>query len=94
MPGSVWNFRVKTGKRKHWPPVYHIDAAIPELGLAVEADGVSHLWETTKVKDRRKARFLKAKGWTVIRFWNRDILDKTEWVKSEINKVIARLQRA
>lgn len=50
---------------------YIVDFACPAKKLIVEVDGSQHGGSITdRVRDRR----LKALGWTVLRFWNDDVL--------------------
>lgn len=55
---------------------YIADFLCAELSLIVEADGGQHSENT----DRARTAFLKARGYTVLRFWNDDILRNTNGV--------------
>ncbi|MEE2566259.1 endonuclease domain-containing protein [Hyphobacterium marinum] len=57
---------------------YIADFACPDAMLIIEADGGQH--SADKTKDARRTTFLENKGWTVLRFWNNDILAHTEGV--------------
>lgn len=54
---------------------YKIDIAISELRLAIEVDGGSHRALERKAEDMKKTTFLESQGWTVLRFWNEEILE-------------------
>ncbi len=53
---------------------YIVDFACPLLKLVIELDGSQHGDEEIARRDARRTAFLEASGWTVIRFWNDDVL--------------------
>ena len=57
------------------------DLANREARLAVEFDGSQHI---DSESDPRRTRFLMAKGWTVIRFWNSEVSDNPAGVAEAI----------
>lgn len=60
------------GFRRQLPVAgYIVDFACPEKKIIVEADGSQHADASADVVRDAK---LKALGWTVLRFWNDDIL--------------------
>jgi very-short-patch-repair endonuclease len=53
---------------------YAVDIALPSYRVAIEADGdYWHSRPSQKPKDKRKDTYLQNLGWTVFRFWERDI---------------------
>jgi very-short-patch-repair endonuclease len=56
---------------------YVVDFFCPEARLIVEADGGQHVDSKT---DELRTRWLEARGYRVIRFWNNDVLANTEGV--------------
>ena len=56
------------------PNSYKIDVANEETKIAVEVDGASHRTLAGQDQDRRKTAFLEGLGWTVLRFWNSEVL--------------------
>ncbi|MFC7063973.1 endonuclease domain-containing protein [Halobacillus seohaensis] len=57
--------------RTQWPAGrrYRIDLAFPGRMIAIEADGKAyHSTPAQKAHDRKKDRYLRSKGWTVLRF--------------------------
>ena len=56
------------------------DFACPECRLIIEADGGQH----GSAKDERRTAYLEALGWSVLRFWNSDILQNTDGVLGSI----------
>jgi very-short-patch-repair endonuclease len=53
---------------------YIVDFACPLHRLIVEVDGSQHGNETDQAYDQARTARLEADGWTVLRFWNDDIL--------------------
>jgi very-short-patch-repair endonuclease len=60
-----------------------LDFACVEHKLAVEADGGQH---NESNDDDRRTAWLEGQGWTVIRFWNNEILTNLEAVSDSILK--------
>jgi len=85
---KLWHYlragRMSGHKFKRQMPIgpYIVDFASPLLGLAIELDGGQHL-EKAKYDDVRTDQ-LREKGFTVLRFWNDDVLLRTEIVLDEI----------
>jgi hypothetical protein len=55
------------------PHAYKVDLAIPEIRLAIEVDGKTHLSKKWRFLDARKTAVLRALGWRVLRFWNQEV---------------------
>jgi len=53
---------------------YIVDFACPEHRLIIEIDGCQHANPEDAAYDTNRTRRLEADGWTVLRFWNDDIL--------------------
>lgn len=51
-----------------------IDFACPTKRLVVEVDGSQHAVDENAAKDSARTARLERDGWTVLRFWNDDIL--------------------
>lgn len=60
--------------RSDIPNCYKLDVAHEGLKIAVEVDGFSHATPTGRDQDARKTAFLQGLGWTVLRFWNSEVL--------------------
>jgi very-short-patch-repair endonuclease len=56
------------------------DFACMESMIVVEADGGQH----SPAMDHKRTEYLNQMGWTVLRFWNNDILQNTDGVLSII----------
>lgn len=73
-------YAVSLGKKTQgYPTCYKLDLAIPSLRIGIEVDGVSHF--SRKDQDQKKDEKLISLGWTIIRFWNKEI---KEWLNSEL----------
>jgi very-short-patch-repair endonuclease len=66
---------------------YFADFACRENQLVVELDGSQHAGSEY---DRRRDDFMVAEGWSVLRFWNVDVLKEREAV---IDTIIAAFER-
>ena len=53
---------------------YVADFVCKELMIAIELDGLSHLFEEVQEKDREKEEFLKSLGFKVLRFSDEEVL--------------------
>ncbi|GAB3359096.1 endonuclease domain-containing protein [Lysobacter tyrosinilyticus] len=69
-------------RRQHRIGPYFADFACPEHRLVVELDGSQHL--VFAEADVRRTRVLGALGYRVVRFWNDDVLVRTEVVLEAI----------
>lgn len=70
---------------------WHIDVAFCEIKLAVECDGAGHRARAVKERDARKTSDLTSRGWTVLRFWNQQIMNETSQVVETIASSIRSL---
>jgi very-short-patch-repair endonuclease len=60
------------------------DFVCEQARLVVELDGGQH----TPEKDAPRTRLFEANGYTIIRFWNHDVLANTEGVVEEIRQML------
>ena len=70
-------------RRQHAVGPYIVDFYCPSKNLAIEIDGSQHAIER-EVYDRLRDNFLKAKGLTVLRFWDNEINVELESVLEKI----------
>ncbi len=56
-------------------------------GLIVELDGSQHL--ENMQKDLTRNKYLESEGFCVLRFWNHDVLHRTEQVLEEIRRALS-----
>jgi adenine-specific DNA-methyltransferase len=75
-------------RRQHVIGSYICDFACPEAGLVIELDGSQHV--DAAAYDERRDRFLRARGFRVLRFWNNLVLTETESVMETIFEAIHR----
>jgi very-short-patch-repair endonuclease len=61
---------------------YILDLACRTAKLAIEFDGSQHL--DAIGYDERRTRYLKEEGWTVIRFWNGDVIENPNGIAEAI----------
>ena len=89
--GWIAEFALSLGQRQAgYPTHYKLDLANPALKIGVELDGNSHY--ARKAQDEKKDAKLASLGWTVLRFWNRDILnwrDAGTPMESSISMILA-----
>ena len=66
------------------------DFVCPELKLVVELDGGQHMERTGY--DMHRTRMLEAGGYKVLRYWNDDVLLRTEPVLEDILRALRELE--
>jgi very-short-patch-repair endonuclease len=74
-------------RRQHPIGPFVVDFACVDQKLVIEADGGQH---AESLSDAARTKWLEAQGWRVLRFWNGDILCRTEDVLEEIRQAIER----
>ncbi|MBV8190913.1 MAG: endonuclease domain-containing protein [Alphaproteobacteria bacterium] len=75
-------------RRQHSVGPYICDFACLEGGMVVELDGSQHVEQSDY--DERRDSFLRSRGFRVIRFWNNDVLVRTESVLETIFEALHR----
>jgi very-short-patch-repair endonuclease len=80
------NRQIEGAKFRREEPVlgYFADFLCEDARLIVEADGGQH----EPKADAERTAALEAAGYTVIRFWNHEILSNTEGVIEEIRRML------
>jgi very-short-patch-repair endonuclease len=71
---------------------YILDFCCEELKLVIEIDGGQHFEPEQAQKDKKRTRFLEARGLRVLRFDNHQVLTETEGVLTAIWNEIRRSQ--
>jgi very-short-patch-repair endonuclease len=74
-------------RRQHPIGPYVLDFYCPAIRLAVELDGGQHTYESNRLSDDRRSRWLAENGIKVIRFWNNDVTQNLDAVLGEIAHV-------
>jgi very-short-patch-repair endonuclease len=67
---------------------YVVDFACHHAKLVIEVDGDSHGYETGKRRDAVRDAFLKAEGYTVLRFWNDEVTQAPEGVYDIVSRAL------
>jgi very-short-patch-repair endonuclease len=67
---------------------YIVDFACPEHKIIVELDGSQHARGDAVEYDHHRSQILTSLGWTVLRFWNDDVLRDMDNVCEHIVRVI------
>ena len=60
---------------------YIADFFCKKLCLVIEVDGITHQWEKTQRKDRKKEEDLRRAGFKVVRFTDDEVLGNIEGVR-------------
>ena len=71
-------------RRQHVIKPYIVDFYCHELGLVIELDGSQHSTHDAIEYDAERTKFLEALGLTVVRYWNDDVLSRTEVVLEDL----------
>lgn len=66
---------------------YIVDFACPLHHVIVELDGAQHADEHHMRRDNVRTDYLQSRGWTVLRFWNDDVVRDIEGVCQHIVRV-------
>ena len=60
---------------------YIVDFVCFEAKVVVELDGGQHTQADNRAKDSQRDKYFQDNGYTVLRFWNNDVLKNMEGVK-------------
>ena len=63
---------------------YIADFACPEHRLVIEVDGTQHARPGAAFRDRKRTSKLGETGWTVVRFWNHEVMQELDNVCEHI----------
>lgn len=91
--GWVVEFSIPTGHAPPYPKAYKVDLAEPSLQIAIEVDGQSHRSAKVKATDARQDALLTGMGWTVLRFWNREVTEDLASVLGRVQAVVSSTSR-
>ncbi len=69
---------------------YIVDFVSFSHKLVVEVDGGQHAQPREQLRDRRRDAWLQEQGFTVLRFWNNDVLRNVEGVMEAIRKKLVK----
>jgi very-short-patch-repair endonuclease len=68
-------------RRQHQIGPYIADLFCLRARLVIELDGGQHDEQTQREADERRTEYLQAQGYTVLRFWNNEVLQNVDGVK-------------
>ena len=74
-------------RRQHPIGPYFADFACLEIGLVIELDGGQHAEDDAGSYDQKRSSDMAALGFQTLRFWNNDVLGKTEAVLEKVWQV-------
>ena len=80
-------------RRQHVIAHYIVDFYCHELGLVIELDGSQHSTHDAIEYDAERTKFLEALGLTVVRYWNHDVLSRTDVVLGDLWQVYLQLKK-
>ena len=78
-------------RRQHAIGNYITDFCSPKAKLVIELDGSQHLDQ--KEYDEKRTRYLEVRGYKVLRFWNRDVMNHIDEVLNVIWNVLQEKER-
>jgi very-short-patch-repair endonuclease len=73
-------------RRQHSVGNYILDFYCPSERLAIELDGAHHFTEAGLMYDKKRTEYIESLDITIIRFENKLVFDRTDFVIEEINK--------
>ena len=79
-------------RRQHVIAPYIVDFYCHELGLVIELDGSQHGRDDVIEYDAERTKFLEALGLTVVRYWNHDVLGRTDVMLDDLWNVCLELK--
>ena len=79
-------------RRQHVIAPYIVDFYCHELGLVIELDGSQHGTDDAVEYDAERTQFLEALGLKVVRYWNHDVLGRTDMVLEHLWDVCCELK--
>lgn len=79
-------------RRQHPVEGYVVDFVCLEAQLIIEVDGGQHA-EAIADADARRTRTLEVEGYRVLRFWNDEVLTRTDDVLATIHAALTSLSR-
>ena len=80
-------------RRQHVITPYIVDFYCHELALVIELDGSQHGIDDAIEYDAERTKFLEALGFRVVRYWNHDVLSRTDVVLGDLWQVYLQLKK-
>ena len=79
-------------RRQHVIKPYIVDFYCHEIGLVIELDGGQHGTVDAIEYDAERTKFLETLGLRVVRYWNHDVLGRTDVVLEDLWQVCSELK--
>ena len=79
-------------RRQHVIKPYIVDFYCHEIGLIIELDGSQHGTKDAIEYDAERTKFLETLGLTVVRYWNYDVLGRTDVVLDHLWQITCGLK--
>ncbi len=79
-------------RRQHVIKPYILDFYCHEISLVIELDGSQHGMDNAIEYDAERTKFLEALNLTVVRYWNHDVLGRTDVVLEHLWQVCNELK--
>ena len=79
-------------RRQHVIAPYIVDFYCHEIGLVIELDGSQHRTDDAIEYDAERTKLLEALDLRVVRYWNSEVLGKTEAVLEDLWQVCCELK--
>ncbi len=73
-------------RRQHVIEPYIVDFYCHEIGLVIELDGSQHGTDDAIEYDAERTKFLEALGLRVVRYWNNEVLRRTDVVLEDLSQ--------
>jgi very-short-patch-repair endonuclease len=80
-------------RRQYSISAFVVDFYVPELRLAIEIDGSSHVGAAAQAYDAERQTFLESKGTKFLRFTNQQVYEELDAVIESIGLVVCELRR-
>ena len=68
---------------------YYADFADMTTKLVIEVDGPTHGTDAARAYDAARNAYMQERGFTVLRFWNNDVLTNLDGVSTAIHSALA-----
>lgn len=80
-------------RRQHVIASFIVDFYCHEIGLVIEVDGGQHGIDDAIEYYAERTKFLEALDLMVVRYWNRDVVGKTDVVLEDLLQVCSQLKK-
>ncbi len=80
-------------RRQYSISAFVVDFYVPELKLAIEIDGYSHVGDAAQAYDAERQTFLESKETRFLRFTNQQVYEELDAVVESIRLVVCELRR-